>query len=379
MAPLPLAPDDPRALLELAESDRRAAVDALRDTPPEDQMALICNAPLSARRELLDLLPEPERVIPLIPEAELCFTVKAIGLADSAWVLEQATPEQVTAAIDLDAWHQHEPDLPVLSDWMGALAATDRVSFARAIEALDNELLVLFLRSRIDVIQKPTDDQSWEPPGGGQTLEGQFYYVAKRDEDDLATVTELLRTLFEEDYWSYFRLMHGVVAELDSDMEEWALRWRTGRLEDLGFPNWDESMQIYKHLKKSERGKIPDGEQPLAGSAWSLPVWIPDLPAVAGADYRIFHAFARLDEAERRAAFYAFVAVANKLAVADAMPLSDATSTPRAIAKAAQWISEGLAYVAKENGLDDTEVLRRVGLERLFRVGANLDPERARP
>ena len=73
------------------------------------------------------------------------------------------------------------------------------------------------------------------------------------------------------------------------------------------------------------------------------------------------------------------MAVANKVAVADAMPLSDATSTPRAIAKAAQWISEGLAHVADQNDLDDIEVLRRVGLERLFSVGANLDPERARP
>src|SRR5215470_1868385 len=141
MAPLPLAPDDPRAVLKLARGDRRAAVDALRDTPVEDQVALVCNAPLDARGELLGLLPEPERVIPLLPEAELCFTVKAIGLADSAWVLEHATPEQVTAAIDLDAWTRLEPDLPVLSAWIGALASTERASFRRAVEALDPELL----------------------------------------------------------------------------------------------------------------------------------------------------------------------------------------------------------------------------------------------
>src|SRR5262245_45072715 len=139
MAPTPLAPDDPRGVLKLAASDRGAVVQALREAPPEDQVALICNAPLATRRELLDLLPEPERAIPLIPEAELCFTVKAIGLADSAWVLEHATPDQVTAAIDLDAWQQNEPDLPVLSDWIGALAATDRSAFKRSLEALDGE------------------------------------------------------------------------------------------------------------------------------------------------------------------------------------------------------------------------------------------------
>jgi len=90
-------------------------------------------------------------------------------------------------------------------------------------------------------------------------------------------------------------------------------------------------------------------------------------------------AIAKLGEEERRACFYALIGVANKVAVADGMPLSDATSTPRAIDKAAEFISAGLVHVAGENGLDDTEVLRRVSLERLFSVGANLDPERARP
>ena len=61
------------------------------------------------------------------------------------------------------------------------------------------------------------------------------------------------------------------------------------------------------------------------------------------------------------------------------MPLGDAESTPRAIDKAARLISEGLAHVAVQNGLEDTDVLRRVSLERLFSVGANLDPEAARP
>jgi hypothetical protein len=378
MTARPVAPDDPRGVLRLARADRRAAMDALRATSPQDQVALVCNAPLDARGELLGLLPEPERVIPLLPEAELCFTVKAIGLADAVWVLEHATPEQVTAAVDLDAWQGFEPDLLALADWIGALAAGERTAFRRHVEALDPELLVLHLKSRIEVFQKQPGDDDWQTPEGAQTLEGQFYYRAKRDDDDLASVGELLRMLFEEDYWSYFRLMQGAIWEGESDAQEWALRWRTGRLEDLGFPTWDESISLYRFIRPEERGRIPEAERPLAGSPWQLPVWIPSLPAAAGRGHRVFEAIAELGEEERRAAFYAFVALANKLAVADRLPLSDASSTPRAIDKAALWTSEGLALVAKENGIADVEVLRRVSLERLFSVGANTDPERAR-
>ncbi len=81
----------------------------------------------------------------------------------------------------------------------------------------------------------------------------------------------------------------------------------------------------------------------------------------------------------RRSAFYAFVALANKVAVADRLDLADAGSTPAAIEKAARLVSEGLAHLASSTGAADEEVLERATLEHLFRIGANLDPENARP
>ena len=111
---------------------------------------------------------------------------------------------------------------------------------------------------------------------------------------------------------------------------------------------------------------------------WKFPVWVPGLPEGLG-EPLLFRNIAALEEEERRAAFYAFVAVANKVAVADQMDLADAETTPRAIEKAAHWIGRGLEYVSAENGIDAVESLRRASLQQLFRVGANLDPDAARP
>jgi hypothetical protein len=61
------------------------------------------------------------------------------------------------------------------------------------------------------------------------------------------------------------------------------------------------------------------------------------------------------------------------------MELGNAESTPRAIDKAAAFASDGLGFIATERNLDATDVIRRVGIEHLFRVGANLNPDRARP
>lgn len=377
MDPVARSETDAHELLALARRDPRAAEQALAALPTSAQVAVICEAPLAERGRILGLAPHPEALIPELPPAELCFTIKAIGLADAAWVLEYATPEQSVAALDLDAWRGNEIDVATANEWLQAFARTSPEARVRTLEALDAEVLRLALRARIGVVQRPDDADGWSPPDGSQTLEGQFHYWALADDDDLADVTAHLRALFESAYWSYFRLMLAIQWELDSDSEEWALRWRTGRLEDLGFPTWDDAMRIYRFLDAGARAALPP-DAPPPPAEWRLPVWLPRLPETGGTGDRIFRAIAELDEAERRAIFYAFIALANRIAVADRLPLGDAESTPAAIAKAARFASAGLAYLAAEHGLRDAELLRRVSVEHLFRVGANLDPDGAR-
>lgn len=366
-----------RELLALARRDPSAAERALAALPIAGQVAVVCEAPLAERGRILGLVPHPEHLIPEMPPAELCFTIKAIGLADAAWVLEHATPEQTVAALDLDAWRGNEVDVATASEWLQAIARTSPEARVRALEALDAELLMLALRARIGVVQKPDDAEGWQPPASSQTLEGQFHYWALADGDDLDDVTALLRAMFEPAYWSYFRMMQALQWELGSDSEEWALRWRTGRLEDLGFPTWDDAMRIYRFLDPGERRELP-AKEPIVTAEWPMPVWLPRLLETGGADDRIFRAIAELDDEERHAVFFAIVALANRIAVADRLPLGDAESTPKAIAKAARFASSGLAYLAREHGLRDAELVERVGVERLFRVGANLDPDGAR-
>jgi len=366
-------------ILDLARRERPLATRAIEGMTLDQQVALVCDTPLARRAQILELLPNPEAVIPLIPEAELCFTVKAIGIEDAVWVLNHATSEQIVACVDLDGWSGTSADRAAIDRWLDALSMTESDSFLRAIRALDPELVVLHLKHRIRCFQKPDDDPGWQPPEGSQTVEGQFYFSAVRDGDDLEAISAMLHALFVADYWVYFRMMQGIIHELDLANEEWALRWRTGRLEDLGFPPWNSAMEIYHFIRRDDRTAIPAEATGLVVEAWHLPVWMPRLPASADHQHLLFRTLARLDEAERRAALFAFVSLANKIAVADRLPLSDAESTPKAIDKAADFASVGLEYISTELGLDAAEVLRRVPLQRLFSVGANLEPERARP
>ncbi len=377
MDPSPPAPAQLKDLVNLASRDKRAASDVLAQLSLDQQLQVVCEAPLSRRMRMLELTPEPEALIPLLPEAELCFTVKEAGLSDASWLLEHATSAQLIACGDLDAWKGLTPDCAVFGSWLDIMAEAGDKTLLRAANAIDPELWVLFLRGDVFVDLKPNEDEGWQPPVGAQTLDGQFYFTAKKSGDDTEAIAKLLRVLFQEDYWLYFRLLQGVMWEGESDLEEWASRWRSGRLQDLGFPSWDEAMQIYGYIRPNQRACIPDNDQALDIQDWHLPVWIPELPAPAETRHSIFRAAGELTEEERRGFYFGFIALANKVAVADHMALGDMETLPLAIDKAAELTSAGLEHSASETGVSLADILRRSPLDHLFRAGANLDREAA--
>ena len=377
MPPRSDLPDPLRDVLALARRDRRAATAALGALSIEEQVEIVCRAPIARRGELLDLVPHPEDVVPALPEAELVFAVKAIGRADSAWLLAHATDDQIRACIDLDAWRDFAPSPDALGEWILTLAEADDDTLLRGVAALDAELVMLWLNDRFEVHVKAGDDPGWMPPAGGQTIDGVYYLVAKRSADDQDVAMRLLALLFESDNAAYFRTLQAVIWEQPSDVEEHALRWRTARLADLGFPSWEEAAGIYARPRREEIEKLPE-TAPVV-EEWHLPVFMPELPASADAALSLLRAAAELDDEARRRFVYAFLALANQVAVADRLPLGDAESIPQSIEKAARIASRGLDHLAERHARPAVEVLRRVPLVRLFRVGAHLDRAEAAP
>lgn len=364
-----------QALLNLARHDRAQARAQMRELSHEEQLALVCDAPLARRVDLLDLSPAPELLIPELPEAELCFIVKQVGLADAAWILAHATSEQIIAGLDLDLWQKYALEPARVEAWLAALAEAGDEVLLRTAQTMDLEALILFLRDRISVELKPNDDD-WQAPPGSETLEGQFYFRALHDHDDLATIKQLLHVLFQGEYWLYFRAMQAVTHELPTETEEWALRWRNGRLQDLGFVPREEAIRIYAYLPLALRTQ-QEGV-PLETSEWTLPIWMPRFPEATATENLIFRAAAHLDVEARRGFFFQFLSLANKVAVADDLALSDAETIPKALKKAAEISSTGLEWLSAECNRAPGELLREVSLEKLFRIGVSNERDRER-
>jgi hypothetical protein len=382
MSDPPVPASSPRRILALARQDRNAARRELAGLSVDEQVALVCESPLAARGELLGLLPLPEAVVPALPEAELCFTAKAIGLADAGWLLAHASAEQLVACVDLDAWSPLElvPDRERLGAWLALLADSGEPALLRGALALDAELLVLWLKERIEVWLKPSDSEGdWEAPPGAQTLEGQFFFRARRAGDDLSEVRAVLDAIFREEYWTYFRLLQGVVWELEAEIEEWSLRWRQGRLLDLGFPDFEEAAALYAVVPARALDELEERAAPRDSGALRLPIWMPRLPVSERAAHSLLRALASLPAHEREPLLFSLLLLANRIAVADRLSLGDAESIPLALDKAIRGTSRGIDHLAAARGVSAAEVLRRASLERLFRVGFTLAPELGPP
>jgi hypothetical protein len=116
---------------------------------------------------------------------------------------------------------------------MVALVDTGDDTALRVSHEIDPELIYLWLAERIDVVMTTKDGEE-EVPDAAQTLDGQFYYAARHDKDDLAEITTFLRLLFQKDYWRYFRMLQAVSWELPTEMSTRGKRFPRNTRSALG-------------------------------------------------------------------------------------------------------------------------------------------------
>jgi hypothetical protein len=351
------------ALLRLSRSDRAAARARLAELSAQAQAEAGQELAPAARSEFLMLLESPEAVVPLLQEAELVHTVRAGGMSEAAWLLELATPEQRVACFDLDCWQGSELELPRVAEWLDALIEAGRPTLVRALQEIDLELVILEFRSETEITIVGKED---EPPTGSFTPDGVVYFTLP-PEASPHRVHEISHALFSESQELYWRLVYGMLFESPSECEEYALRWRTNRLQDLGFPDREQAMTVYRPLVPDEVRDLAAAPEP---NALIAQVRLPR--QLRGS--LLGEALGRLTSRSAAEVVGEVLGVANSLAVADSLPLSEIESVPRALAKAVRGIDAGLRELSNARGVAPEVILERTPPLDLFRVAVTSDP-----
>ena len=324
---------------------------------------------------------------------EAYTAVKSLGPADAGPLLDKMSEEQVQTLWDLEGWDEHRLSVPDVILWLTAFREASIEALQRAAATMDFEALSALLRRRLLVGLKPSEDRSDEDPVPlwmmnpspdieplVETPDGRFIIAARIidedevtgdpiDEEDrkwiLGFVSELYR---QEDWEDIAGVLRSAAYDLTSSLEEDAYRFRSGRLEDLGFPPRERAIEIYG---------LVDPDKPMTPVVAAPSIDL-NLPATYLPPLRrgLFHAAmdAIDDPALMRRLEGDLVAVANKALVADGVAPGQVDQMQDVLHRLRGYVELALGEGVAAPLQTETAIqrLRESHLERLFRIGYTL-------
>ncbi len=203
---------------------------------------------LSRRADKLIEAPDLREQVQALEPLEAYFIVKEVGLESALPILRAATADQLQAFVDLDCWRGDQPDAVELDAWLSAFAADGPEALASAFTSIDQELQVWFLAEALHVYEAEGDEPVPEPAKNARrfnTPDRLFVVDVQQAYEGELDPLVLVDALYRHDLEEAHRLLVAARWELPSTLAEEAHRFRSGRVEDMGFPGRDEALALF--------------------------------------------------------------------------------------------------------------------------------------
>lgn len=347
------------------------------DTLPSVAVSRAMLATAQGRRKL-DLVlssPNPKAFLRRLPAEDVYFAIREIGLADAGDLVGLAAPEQFRAFVDLDTWEKDQP-LPLrVLEWLQlAFESTpNRKDFRARRDALDRELLLLVLKANTRVHQLEEGvDPELETNNYVRTAEGKYLVEILTEGDEQVFVRRLIEDFIEENPFEATRLFEATKWELGAELEESTLRWRTGRMRDMGFPDIEEALRLWNPLPASW---TPHEAPPASGPVAGVPALLLATSPRASLLDRVAE---RLADEDRTHFNEGLVYLLNCALVADGIDPKDLDLARGSLAAARDMLSLGLELASDGNEERALAILATTPATELFRFAVTRVQELAR-
>lgn len=320
----------------------------------------------SKRLDLLLDQPDPAAAVQALPADELFHAIQEAGLADSGDVVALASADQFRTFLDLDGWRENALDPARVLPWLRAArppstsSEEEEEAWREKLAAIDPELLTLLLRSTLRIHDI---EEEGEPDLDGErcarTPDGRYLVEFVPDGADYLVVRHLLDDMYALDAFQASRRLSVVRWDLEAELAEAALRWRTGRLADLGYPSLEEALSWYAR-PASRRVAEPAG----------LPARPPGFWLASHRRGTSLDRAAALLPKEALARFEAeTIGAANAVLVADQVDTSDPAEVRGAVESARAILEMGLEALSAGGDEAAAAVLASTPLKVVFQAG----------
>jgi hypothetical protein len=361
-----------RELIPLSRRDPQSLKDRLAALSVREQAELALRVPPKERLELLLHAPKPMQLVRSLPDAELYLAVREIGPADSLPLLALSSASQILHLVDLEAWRGDRFDADRAGAWAALFLEAGEPVIRRFLRSADDEILALLFHGWIRV--KPIEIDDAEPTRGhGETEAGNELGFLSPDgshrfsptiAEHAPAVRRIAEVFYHDQQERYLRTIWAAQWELTSELEEQALRFRQSRLEEHGFPTWEEALSIYAAPEGARtHPRVP--EPPLADALAS-----PRTPArVSGEEAWIAAAVDSLDGAARERVLHELVSLANRVLVADGADTGDPAAHRAALSKAIAYVRIAIEARGASDRASAARAIEEVPAAELFREG----------
>lgn len=355
-----------RLALDLGEMARvrpGALTARLRSLPLRELAELALRLPAKERLELLLHAPQPMRLVRALPDEDVYLTVRELGPLDALPILALASASQIIHLLDLESWRRDAFDAHRVGAWTALLVEAGEPTLLRFLKIADESLLaLLFARwTRIRPIEAeggpPIEEHAFASPDGDHVFHPEVPEHAR-------AVRLLAELFFREQRQRYAEVVYAALWELPSELEEQALHWRGSRLEERGYPPWDEALTIY--LAPSGERSLPQPPAPGVPEGLAAPR---TALRVLGERSILAAAMDQADPGLRERLLHELAFLSNRILVADAADLGDPGSRRDAMERAAGHTGIALAARGARDGGAAAAVLREVPILELFREG----------
>jgi len=317
-------------------------------------------------RAILDR-PDAEAVVGALAEQDFHVTLKEVGASDAGPLLALARPEQLHHLFDMEWWSKAEVVPSRAARWLVELAGCSERKFLQWLYTADFELLVLLFKKWLRVVVIPEDEDLMEVRDRlpEKTLDDQYFWESRypQFEDFFHNV---LGYLFETHREFYVELLNHVVWALDPEVEEGAYRFHRGRLEDRAVPDYYDALEIYRSIAPEEMagGKDVGSSREDAATAPSFALARIPPGDLLGRALSTLPGGPLLDHLKIELA-----SLANKVVVADRLSPEDPEHLKEGLNKVSALANLGLHLQSGGEMEAALEVLEKVFLEHLFRLG----------
>jgi hypothetical protein len=357
----PDSPNDPSNLVALSQFRARLA-----------------RGQRARRSEEIFASDDPPATIRALPPDEFFYVIHELGFPDAMEILVHGTPEQIQAVLDFSVWDRDRVAMEPSDEWLAALVEAPVEALGKWAQGIDVELLALLIRKRcriydlsLEEVPEETEAALWNSPDRLFTLE----FLG--DQEQGRVTQHLVDSLYRYSPDLMRRLLVGMRSENDAEMEETAFRWRTGRMADLGFVDFQEALSAYQELDPtsvhigSERApSVRPQNEPVDDVHLRLPMVVterlsgktPFARAVAGLQTR----------EEAAELHYALVALCNRVLSADQVNPSDEEAIRGVLDRLSATLDLAIEFLARGDSEREVAAVRSIPILTLHRLGTSL-------